>query len=143
MNERTQLVAPCGIDCGICEMYTCKDSPEMIEYFVSKGVSRDELPCKGCIAVNGKCPMMGSDCETYSCAKQKQVSSCSSCNDFPCEKLAPSADRANILPHNMKVFNLSMIKKMGLDGFTKESARIKQLYYKGKMVIGAGPKLDE
>ena len=51
MNERMKLVAPCGIDCGICEMYTCKDNPQMLEYFISKGYPKEALPCKGCIAV--------------------------------------------------------------------------------------------
>ncbi len=77
MNERTKLVAPCGIDCGICEMYTCKDNPKMLEYFISKGYSKESLPCKGCIAVQGKCPVMSSDCETYRCVQSKKVNNCS------------------------------------------------------------------
>ncbi len=143
MNERTQLVAPCGIDCGICEMYTCKDNPQMLNYFLSKGYPKEALPCKGCNAVKGKCPVIKGDCGTYSCVQSKKISSCSSCNDFPCSKLNPSADNANILPHNLKVFNLLTIKKLGLEDFTKVSLNIKELYYKGKMVIGSGPHIEE
>lgn len=143
MNERMRLVAPCGIDCGICEMHTCKDNPQMLEYFISKGYSKEVLPCKGCIAVKGKCPVISSDCETYRCVQSKKIATCSDCDDFPCGKLTPASDKANILPHNLKVFNLLTIKKVGLEEFTHVSLKIKELYYKGKMVIGAGPRLEE
>lgn len=141
MSERTELVAPCGIDCGICEMHTCKDNPDMLNYFVSKGYPKAELPCKGCNAVKGKCPVIQSECETYHCVKDKKLTSCSACNDFPCEKLSPSADKADILPHNMKVYNLATNKRIGVEEFTQVSSGIKALYYKGTMVIGAGPKI--
>ncbi len=140
MSERTDLVAPCGIDCGICEMHTCKDNPEMLNYFISKGYPEEALPCKGCNAVKGKCPVIKTDCETYRCVKGKELASCSDCTGFPCERLQPSADMANILPHNMKVFNLATIKRIGVEEFTKISPRIKDTYYNGKMVIGSGPK---
>lgn len=143
MSERTDLVAPCGIDCGICEMYICKDNPQMLEYFLSKGYSKEVLPCKGCAAVKGKCPVHTTDCATYKCVKDKKVSICSECGDFPCGKLLPAADRANILPHNLKVFNLVTIQRIGLEEFTRVSSQFKELYYKGKMVIGAGPKLGD
>ncbi len=141
MNERTELVAPCGIDCGICEMHTCKDNPEMLEYFVSKGYPKEALPCKGCNVVKGKCPVMTTECETYHCVQNRNLTSCASCDEFPCDKLQPSADMANILPHNLKVYNLVTIQRIGVEKFTDVSSRIKNLYYKGTMVIGAGPKM--
>ena len=143
MNERMKLVAPCGIDCGICELYTCKDNPQMLEYFISKGYPKEALPCKGCISVKGKCPVISGECETFRCSQNKNISSCSSCTDFPCDKLNPAADRASILPHNLKVYNLLTIKKLGLEEFTRVSQGIKDLYYKGKMFIGSGPRIEE
>lgn len=143
MSERAKLVAPCGIDCGICEMYTCKDNPQMLDYFISKGYSKELLPCKGCIAEKGKCPVMTCDCETYRCVQSKKVNSCSSCEEFPCEKLIPAADKANILPHNLKVYNLATIKRIGVEEFTRVSLQIKELYYKGRMIIVAGPGIAE
>lgn len=143
MNERMKLVAPCGIDCGICEMYTCKDNPQMLDYFISKGYPKEALPCKGCISVKGKCPVISGYCETYHCVQNRKITSCSACDDFPCEKLNPSSDKADILPHNLKVFNLLTIKKVGLEEFTQISLKIKELYYKGKMVIGSGPRIEK
>ena len=142
MNERARLVAPCGIDCGICELYTCKDNPAMTEYLIAKGFSREVLPCKGCLDVEGKCPIMSSVCEIYICTQHKKVSRCYSCDEFPCAKLTPSADKAGVLPHNLKVFNSASMKRIGVEEFTQISSQIKELYYKGKMVIGSGPRIE-
>lgn len=53
----------------------------------------------------------------------------------------PSVDKAETLPHNMKMFNLCRIHAIGAEEFTKESVKIKATYYKGTMEIGKGPKL--
>lgn len=141
MNERMELVAPCGIDCGICEMHLAGKNEQLFNYLVASGIPKEILPCKGCNASGGKCPIMPGTCATYECTREKGVSICSDCNDFPCMKLAPAADRSDKLPHNLKVFNLSTIKTKGLEAFTQESISIKQHYFKGKMVIGRGPQL--
>jgi len=46
-----------------------------------------------------------------------------------------------VLPHNLKVFNLSLINQIGLKAFTERSAEIKMKYYRGKMAIGNRPQL--
>ena len=55
---------------------------------------------------------------------------------------AREADRADILPHNLKVFNLCFIQRHGLEEFLKKAPGIKRRYYRGKMAIGQGPKVD-
>ncbi len=140
--QRFAMVAPCGIDCGICEMHTCKDDPNMLSYFLSKGYPKEKLPCKGCRSIDGQCPVIGTTCATYSCVQKRSVTFCSECSDFPCAKLNPAADRAEILPHNTKVFNLCTIKKLGVEGFVKVSSDIKKRYYKGKMAVGQGPQVE-
>jgi hypothetical protein len=57
--------------------------------------------------------------------------------------LHPCADRAGILPHYCKVFNLCTIKNIGLEGFIGKSPEIKKRYYTGKMEIGKGPQLPD
>lgn len=142
MNEREKLVAPCGIDCGICELYLSKHSKDILEYLVSKGIPKEILPCGGCRNIDGKCPIVQTECATYKCAKSKDAVFCSDCKEFPCNMLNPCADRANTLPHNLKVFNLCTIKRDGLENFINQSDKIKLLYYKGKMVIGKGPMIE-
>lgn len=142
MNEREKLVAPCGLDCGRCEFYLSKHDKDILEYLVSKGIPKTILPCNGCRNIDGKCPIVKTDCATYNCTKSKGVDFCFDCNEFPCSMLNPTADRANILPHNLKVFNLCTIKRDGLENFIDHSGKIKLSYYKGKMVIGKGPILE-
>lgn len=142
-NERLNLVAPCGIDCGICELYFCKDDAQLLDYLVSNGIPKENLPCPGCRPMEGKCPVIPELCKTYECVTDKNVEFCYECNEFPCGKLQPTVDRANILPHNMKVFNLCKMKNIGLEKFAEISIDIKAKYYKGIMsLIGNGPQIQ-
>jgi len=138
-EKRNNMVAPCGIDCGICELNICRDNSQLFEYLVATGIPKEKLPCDGCRSIKGDCPVIPEKCATYKCAEVKKVKFCYECNEFPCEMLNPAADRAEILPHNTKVFNLCTIKKDGVGGFIKKSSCIKQKYYKGKMAVGKGP----
>ncbi len=56
--------------------------------------------------------------------------------------MQPSADRADVLPHNAKAFNLCTVKRIGVENFVKVSSEIKERYYRGKMVVGNGPQID-
>ena len=141
LNERHQLVAPCGIDCGICELYMACHDEKLMNYLISKGIPKAVLPCEGCKPNGGHCPIHPGECATYTCAQEKEVEHCVDCTDFPCPMLHPAADRAEVLPHNLKVFNLCTIKRDGINEFVKDSAIIKKTYYKGEMVIGQGPVL--
>lgn len=141
-NDNGFMVAPCGIDCGQCECHTAKDNPALLDYLVSVGIPRDRLPCGGCRAVKGACPVLEAECDTYHCITGRGYRFCYECGDFPCFRLNPAADRAQQLPHNTKVFNLCCIQHQGLEKFMARSADIKQRYFKGKMVIGRGPQIE-
>ena len=142
-DERLTLVAPCGIDCGICELYTCRDNVRLFSSLTLRGMPEEKIPCDGCRSVEGYCPVIKEQCETYLCAAEKKVEYCHECSDFPCEKLQPSSKRADVLPHNMKVYNLCTMKRDGVRGFVENSALIKRRYYAGIMEIGKGPQLEE
>ncbi len=134
------MTAYCGISCGDCECHKAKDDPKLMEYLTGRGIQN--LPCEGCREVEGKCPVLGGVCETYQCAADKKVDFCYECDEFPCSKLNPAADRANLLPHNLKVYNLCYIQRHGLDEFVRHAAEFKGRYYKGKMVVGSGPQME-
>lgn len=140
-KERLDLVAPCGIDCGICELYTCKDNPDLMNAMIERGIPKDKIPCAGCRGVDGNCPVIAEKCKTFTCVAEKEVEYCHECDEFPCNKLQPSADRSNILPHNMKVFNLCKIANLGVEKFVDQSSEIKRRYYTGKMAVGNGPQI--
>jgi hypothetical protein len=141
MATRAKLIAPCGLDCGICELYLSRDEEQLMDALISKGISKEVLPCDGCRAIEGRCPAIHDKCATFQCANENRISFCSECNDFPCMKLAPAADRAEVLPHNTKLFNLCVIQSCGVEKLIEQALEIKQSYYKGKMKIGEGPGL--
>lgn len=140
-TERSRLVAPCGIDCGICELYLSRHNAELKTLLIGMGIPADALPCEGCRENQGHCPLLGKACATWTCAADHGVTFCGECPEFPCAKLNPAADRGDRLPHNLKAFNLSLIRARGMDAFLAQSEEIKKRYFKGKMVIGAGPQL--
>jgi len=140
-SERTRLVAACGIDCGNCSLNLCRHDAALLERLVQRGIPRDRLPCAGCRDVKGTCPVINGTCETYECVMQRGVEFCYECAEFPCSKLCPSSQRADVLPHNLKVFNLCTIKRAGVEEFVKASAHLEQVYFKGQMEIGKGPHL--
>ena len=115
----------------------------MIDRLSARGIPRERLPCAGCRNVEGNCPVIGGTCETFACVSEKKVQYCFPCADFPCSKLCPSSQRADVLPHNMKVFNLSTIDRIGAESFVRISGDIERLYFKGRMEIGKGPQLPQ
>lgn len=141
-KERMDLVAPCGMDCGICELYTCRTNVRLFSALTLRGIPEEKIPCEGCRSVEGNCPVIPEKCETFKCVQEKKVEFCYECSDFPCEKLQPSSKRADVLPHNMKVFNLCTIRRDGVERFTEKSSEIKQRYYAGIIEIGKGPQLQ-
>jgi len=140
--ERARLVAPCGTDCGICELHVCQEDAALRERLIARGVRPEKLPCPGCREIKGACPVIGAVCETWACSTTHGVESCHLCTDFPCTRLAPAADRANVLPHNMKVYNLCVVAHRGVGALVQESAGLRQRYYQGRMEIGKGPQLS-
>ena len=107
---------------------------------IARGIPAEKLPCKGCRSVQGMCPVIVGKCATYTCITNRGFSYCYECGDFPCNMLHPSADRANVLPHNLKVFQLCSIMRDGIEKFIERSPDMKKKYYTGKMEVGKGPQ---
>jgi len=141
-EDRLAMVAPCGIDCGICEMHSCEENSPLYNRLIERGIPKESLPCKGCRSIDGMCPVIKAKCETFICWAGRDISFCFECDEFPCIRLHPAADRAEILPHNMKVYNLCTIKKSGIEDFLSQSADIKLRYFKGKIHVGNGPGMQ-
>jgi hypothetical protein len=99
------------------------------------GFESEKVVCGGCRNIEGNCQVLknygfSGNCKIYHCAKDHHVEFCNNCTEFPCDLLHPLADRADKFPHNLKVFNLCMIKKMGLENWAKnQSKRSWDRYY--------------
>lgn len=142
-NKIIELISPCGIYCGGCSLYLAKDNPELAQVLIKHGVKAEDLPCPGCRAVEGNCKHLDGTCENFGCAQEKCVSFCYECDDFPCNRLHPAADRANSLPHNLKMFAQCYIRNHGPEAFIAHIPEMRKRYFNGIISYGKGPILPE
>jgi hypothetical protein len=134
-----EMTAPCGLDCFNCPMFLARENPGLRQKVAQNlGIAEEAAVCLGCRPQKGTIPFlkMGEPCQVYRCIDQKDFDFCCDCSDFPCDHLHPYADQAAMRPHNTKVFNLCLIKKMGLEPWAKTKAKsVKDTYYKGKFKL--------
>ena len=129
-----KMTAPCGIACFDCVAYLAKENEEIRNKVAKQfNIKPEDVFCPGCRTTQGKCGVMPTKCRVYPCAESKGVKFCCDCSDFPCDLLHPVRDKADSLPHNTKVFNLCLIKRMGLEKWEKEKAKkVKENYFHKK-----------
>ncbi len=136
-----QMTAPCGLDCFNCHNYLANENEEEKEKlnldFKLNKIPPEVWLCKGCRNQKGILKSHSvffnrtEPCHVYKCTREKNIDFCYECSDFPCDHLHPCADRATQVPHNIKVFNLSLIKKMGLEAWAKKKAAdVREWYYR-------------
>jgi len=134
-----QMTAPCGLDCFNCPMYLAREDEELRGKLAQNmGLPVERAMCLGCRDEKGIIGFLKwtEPCNVYKCTGRKGIDFCSECSDFPCDYLHPYADRASEIPHNTKVFNLALIKKMGLESWAKTKAKsVKSTYFKGKFKL--------
>ena len=129
-----RMTAPCGLACFDCVVHLAKDDPRLRRRVAEQfGIPEKDVGCSGCRETEGHCPVTAEACTVYPCAQARGVEFCCDCSDFPCEALHPYADRAHDLPHNTKVYNLCLIKRVGVKAWAEERARdVKRTYFTGK-----------
>ncbi len=136
-----QIISPCGLNCSTCQVYKDNVTPELQES-LSAGTSfpKEEISCDGCkdgnVCISLK--LQGKECETLNCSTEKGVTYCFECNEFPCERLMPTANGANIYPHNTKLYNLCIMQRIGVQEWCKISEDIKNKYFTTEFEIGKG-----
>jgi hypothetical protein len=141
-----ELTAPCGLDCFNCPFYLANDNEEIRKQVASQvqefglPLSYEEIhekvACKGCRKRKGVPPFGIEPCKVFKCIISKGIESCADCSDFPCDNLHPYAEHSSELPHNMKVFNLALIRKMGFEKWAQEKAKtVRETYFNGKWHI--------
>lgn len=89
-----KLIAPCGIDCQICDAYKAtqandtelfKKLQENYKQKFNKVIALEDLYCDGCPS-DGRQIGFCAVCEIRKCAYGRGYTTCAECNDFPCEK---------------------------------------------------------
>lgn len=135
-----QMTAPCGLDCFNCTLFLAHEDPEAMnqaeQWSEEFNIPLEIMLCRGCRNHDGQIPVHkhlfgeAHRCAAYECSQDKGVKFCGDCDQFPCDNLHPYADRAGELPHNIKVFNLCLINKMGLEKWAESKAsEVREIYF--------------
>jgi hypothetical protein len=134
-----QMTSPCGLGCFNCPVYLANEDEKLRAVIAERfGIREQEAVCQGCRNEGDKIAFLGmtEPCNVYRCIGKKGLQFCCDCSDFPCDHLHPYADQASQKPHNTKVFNLCLIKKMGLDAWAKDKAKgVRDTYFKHKFKL--------
>lgn len=134
-----RLTAPCGIDCFNCPVHLANGNKQLRKNVAELlDVPLEQAVCSGCRNEQGTiaCLDMTEPCPVYKCVKKKNLDFCYECTDFPCDHLHPYADKAGERPHNTKVFNLCLIKKMGLESWARSKAgKVRSVYFNEKFKL--------
>lgn len=88
MAVNPDLLAPCGLYCGVCGVYIAhRDNNEKFKDRLATvyGVTPDAVKCKGCLSDEpfGYCQV----CPIKSCAREKGYDGCHQCAEFPCSTI--------------------------------------------------------
>ena len=102
------MIAPCGINCGKCDVYTATISNDE-ELRVKTAhtwtaelgleLKPEEMYCDGCLADTGRIFKFCRVCDVRTCASEKTLATCAPCDEFGCSKvqaiwkIAPGAQR--------------------------------------------------
>ena len=107
-NFIPELIAPCGMNCGICRAY--------LAYTHGEPTKKGKVShCAGCFPRAKNCYIK------RGCLKlsKHQIESCNQCETMPCEHLAHLDKRYRERYSMSMVENLKELKAKGMDGFLK------------------------
>jgi hypothetical protein len=96
MEINPNLLAPCGLYCGVCGVYYAtrdknnKFMETLLNFYQDKmpgleNVSIDDLKCEGCFS--DQTSLFCRTCSIKDCTHKKGYAGCHECNEFPCEHI--------------------------------------------------------
>jgi len=116
-DRKSDLVAPCGLFCGACDVYLANLAGTVAELASKWDKTEEELHCTGCLSP--ETAVYCSDCELRDCATARGIASRAECPDMPCEALSRFA--AGEMPHHQTVIeNLRRIQQIGPEAWVSE-----------------------
>ncbi|MFC1900414.1 DUF3795 domain-containing protein [Chloroflexota bacterium] len=99
---REELIAPCGINCGVCKSYLAK----------KRGLYKSKSSgCAGCIPRNRGCGIKR-DCEKF---RKNNFRFCYECSDFPCKVIGRLEKKYTTKYHTSLINNLMRIQNRGMN----------------------------
>ena len=107
---RKELIAPCGMNCGVCSSYLAMQID-----LNTKGFRRTY--CAGCLPRGKNCAFMKAHCDLVG---KGLVRFCYECSDFPCRRLKALDKRYRTKYHMSMIENLVFIKEHGIEDFLEK-----------------------
>jgi hypothetical protein len=105
-----KLIAPCGMNCGVCVSYQAMKNDLKQKGFAKKY-------CPGCRPRGKNCTFMSKQC---SLVGKGLVRFCFECGSFPCNRLKDIDERYRTKYHMSMIENLEFIKEQGIDKFLEK-----------------------
>ena len=126
MDKETakKMTSPCGLPCFHCLAHLATTNPEIRKKMSEAlNIPEEKATCEGCRPQEGRIKLLkpNEQCKVYRCVTEKKIDFCNECDNFPCERLHPYADKAHY-PHNTKMYQLCMMKKLGFEKWVEEEA---------------------
>jgi len=102
--NKSYLIAPCGMNCGVCMAYL-----------------REKNACTGCRGANAYKPVTRVRCKIKNCAtfRSGKAKYCFECKNFPCDVLKHLDTRYRTKYNMSMIENLKHIKNFGIRKFIK------------------------
>lgn len=113
MSYSISTAAYCGLYCDSCSLYigTTQDPQRLQQLSAKFNKPIEEMKCMGCRSdtLSFSCK----NCEMKACIKQKNLTFCSECSEYPCQILIKFQSE---MPHRLELFeSLDYIKENGID----------------------------
>lgn len=109
-NFYQELIAPCGMNCGICSSYLAYKNK-----IKGKGFSN----CIGCRTRNKKCAFLKKRCKDDLKLLKGEIQFCFECKCYPCDVLTGLDNRYRQRFDMSMIDNLNEIKNKGINHFIK------------------------
>jgi hypothetical protein len=106
-ESKEDLIAPCGMNCGLCVSYLAMKNDLNRQGFHKKY-------CPGCIPRGEYCLFMKDQCNLVG---KGLVRFCFECGNFPCRRLKSLDKRYRTKYHMSMIDNLKAIQEGGMDKF--------------------------
>jgi len=128
-QDLRQLVGICGIYCGTCPRYLASrenDLEQLKEISQATGIPIDKIHCDGCLSGNVFPTCRECIHGFRQCAKEKNVTWCFECDEFPCQRLYhfKEVHIVNGISHHAYVIeDLRYMKEHGIEQCVKEQEK--------------------
>lgn len=118
------LIAPCGMNCGLCSAYLFQKNDCNKHGF-------HRTYCPGCIPRGKNCLFMRDACHLIG---EGKIRFCFLCQDYPCKRLKSLDKRYRTKYHMSMIDNLNFIKENGIDAFLEKQKKQWQCPTCGDMI---------